>query len=77
MGSRIFRLKAEATDPARWSWSSSLPPGEKTAPVSWDDVRRLQIAVHDAAVVRRFERVGDLARDPQGIAYGHAPAPGP
>jgi hypothetical protein len=27
------------------------------------DIRRFQVAVNDAAFVRRFERIGDLLRD--------------
>ena len=35
------------------------------------DVRRLQIPVHDALLVRRFERFGDLAGDRQGLVDGY------
>ena len=31
------------------------------------DVRRLQVAMDDALLVRGFERVGDLSRDRQGV----------
>ena len=36
--------------------------------VSQLDIRRLQIAVNDSLVVRRFERIGDLPRDLQRLA---------
>ena len=35
------------------------------------DVRGLEIAVHDALLVRRFERFGDLAGDRQGLVDRH------
>jgi hypothetical protein len=35
------------------------------APLSQLDVRRLEIAMDDALLVRRFERVGDLSCDRQ------------
>ena len=38
------------------------------------DVRRLQIAMDDALLVRRFERVGDLPRDGQRLVERDRPA---
>ena len=40
-----------------------------------DDVARLQIAVHDALLVRVFERVGDLPGDLQRLIQGHGALP--
>jgi hypothetical protein len=34
------------------------------------DVRRLEVAVHDAAIVRPGERVGQLSRDPERFVEG-------
>ena len=38
------------------------------------DVRRLQIAMNDALLVRRFERLGDLLRDRQRLVERDRPA---
>ena len=35
------------------------------------DVRWLQIAMHDAALVRRFERARDLSREPERLGQRH------
>ena len=37
------------------------------------DVRRFEIAMRDAQLVRRFERVGDLLRNRQGFGHGDRP----
>ena len=39
------------------------------------DVRRLQVAMDDAALVREVERPRDLSRDVQGVALGQAAPP--
>ena len=41
------------------------------------DVGWLQVAVDQAALVRRFERVGDLERDPQRLGQRHSAAGNP
>ena len=41
------------------------------------DVRRLEIAMDDAALVRRFERLRDLLEDRQRLARRHRPAVDP
>ena len=38
------------------------------------DVRRLEIAVNDAVLMRGFQRLRDLLRDRQGLRDGHAPS---
>ena len=39
------------------------------------DVRRLEVAVKDAAVVRRFQRIGNLFRDPERLRLGQRTVP--
>ncbi len=54
-----------AADPAGGSIAFASPKSSTfTLPSSADlDVRGLEVAMHDAFLVRRLERLGDLARD--------------
>ena len=38
------------------------------------DVGRFEVAVDDAVLVRRFERLGDLPRDREGLVHRQSPA---
>ena len=67
---RIVGVPVTAADaPLRSSAFASPKSSTFTVPSSSDlHVRRLEIAMHDALLVRGLERVGDLARDGQRVA---------